>query len=214
MNFTRSHIVCLEFKHCISPQYPCMGVVMGTGCCLVWCGLAWGRHFVESREAGGFVWDRCWARAEPSTVQASAVECAAPAWPVLPCQCVQCVWVISDNIINYHKKSADQSPATGCGPVKTSLTWHGESLSRRTSRSCVTWGMSWWWAAQWVDPSYQISSPQLTQHLDSQTEKSSFSASWSHPGLVQTPKVIKCASDNKVPPTNGMCAELVIRSDS
>ena len=27
-------------------------------------------------------------------------------------------------------------------------------------------------------------------------------------------EVIKCASNNKVPPTNGMCAELVIRSGS
>ena len=132
---------------------------MGTG---LLPGLAWPGAAILS--SGGKLGDLSGIDVEPElsrvlALQGSAVLCAAAAWAVLPCQSVQCVWVISDNIINYHKKSADQSPATGCGPVKTSLTWHGESLSRRTSRGCVTWGMSWWWAALWVDPSYLISSP-------------------------------------------------------
>ena len=170
-------------------------------------GPAWPGAAILS--SGGKLGDLSGIDVEPElsrvlALQGSAVLCAAAAWAVLPCQSVQCVWVISDNIINYLKKSADQCPATGCGSVKTSLTWHGESLSRRTSQSCVTWGMGWglrgeWWAAQWVDQSYQISSSELTQHLNSQTEKIIFSKlDSSGPG----PGVIKCASNNKVPPTN------------
>ena len=172
-------------------------------------GLAWPGAAILS--SGGKLGDLSGIDVEPElsrvlALQGSAVLCAAAAWAVLPCQSVQCVWVISDNIINYLKKSADQCGATGCGSVKTSLTWQGEPLSRRTSHSRVTWGMGCglrggWWAAQWVDQSYQISSPELTQHLGSQTEKIIFSKLDSS-GLGPESEVIECASNNKMPPTN------------
>ena len=82
-------------------------------------GPAWPGAAILS--SGGKLGDLSGIDVEP---ELSRVLCRPVQWSVrrLPGQCVQCVWVISDNIINYHKKSADQSPATGCGPVKTSLT--------------------------------------------------------------------------------------------
>ena len=196
------HFVCLNLWTYIGLGPELCWAVMSQGCCLVRPGP--GPPFCRVEGSWGIclgsMLSPSWAEYWPYR----AVQCCVRRLPGQCCQSVQCVWVISDNIINYLKKSADQCPATGCGSVKTSLTWHGESLSRRTSQSCVTWGMGWglrgeWWAAQWVDQSYQISSSELTQHLSSQTEKIIFSKLDSS-GLG--PEVIKCASNNKVPPTN------------
>ena len=112
----------------------------------------------------------------------------------------QCVWVISDNIINYRKKSADQSPVTGCAQWKHN-SYDTESLcwDQETQVSYMRHGRVLGWRVLW-GPSYQISSSQLTRL---QTAKKSIFSKLEPSGACRRGhEVMKCASDNKVPSTN------------
>ena len=170
-----------------------------------WSGLARGRHFVEWREAGGFVWDRCWARAEASTGQSSAVECAAAAWAVLPCQCVFGLFLTTSLIITRSLPISPRPPAAAQWKHHSRDTVSLCHAERHGAALHEAWAgdgqLSEWTRVIW-SAALAHSAPQQPDWVRKMFIFSKLESSG--PG----PQVIKCASNNKMPPTRGMCAEL------